>query len=75
MGKMSYISYLCEYNKRNELVEMVGVGLADGFLEAHKTMRNNKNNPAYKKLNDIHDKMQKEISDAKVSSVRIQSKE
>ena len=32
MGKMSYISYLCEYNKRNELIEMVGTVLADGFL-------------------------------------------
>tara|TARA_R100000963_G_C4544202_1_gene39976 strand:+ start:113 stop:307 length:195 start_codon:yes stop_codon:yes gene_type:complete len=64
MGKMSYISYLCEYNKRNELIEMVGTVLADGFLEAHKTMRDNKDNPAYKKLNEIHNEMQKKIKDA-----------
>ena len=62
MGKMSYISYLCEYNKKKELIEMVGVGLANGFLEAHKTIRNNKNNPAYDKLNKIHDEMQKDIN-------------
>jgi hypothetical protein len=65
---------LCENNLRDELIEEVGTNLANGFLEAHKQMRKRKNEPAFKALNKIHDNMQKEVHDAKVSSVRIQSK-
>jgi len=61
MSKMSYISYLCEKDDRESLIKEVGVKLADHFLYAHKEMRDNKDNPAYDKLNKIHDKMQKEI--------------
>ena len=74
MSKMSWISYLCENNLKDELIEEVGTDLANGFLEAHKQMRERKNEPAFKVLNKIHDNMQKEVHDAKVSSVRIQSK-
>ena len=74
MSKMSWISYLCENNLKDELIEEVGVDYANGFLEAHKQMRKRKNEPAFKVLNMIHNNMQKEVHDAKVSSVRIQSK-
>jgi hypothetical protein len=74
MSKMSWISYLCENNLKDELIKEVGVDFAIGFLEAHEQMRDNKNNPAYDKLNKIHNEMQREVHDAKVSSVRIQSK-
>tara|TARA_R100000781_G_scaffold109827_1_gene74955 strand:+ start:163 stop:375 length:213 start_codon:yes stop_codon:yes gene_type:complete len=59
MSKMSWISYLCENGKKKELIEEVGQELAEGFLEAHNQMRKNKDNPAYEKLNEIHDEMQK----------------
>lgn len=55
---MSWISYLCESDNREALIEEVGVELADGFLHAHNQMRENKDNPAYDKLNKIHDEMQ-----------------
>ena len=74
MSKMSWISYLCENDLKDELIEEVGVEFAIGFLEAHKQMRERKNEPAFKVLNKIHNEMQKEVHDAKVSSVRIQSK-
>jgi len=63
MGKMSWISYLCETGNRKALVEEVGsVETANKFLDAHIIMRNNKENPAYQKLNEIHDEMQKEVN-------------
>jgi len=37
-------------------------------------MRDNKDNPAYDKLNEIHDEMQKEVKDEQVSSLRLPSK-
>ena len=74
MSKMSWISYLCENNLKDELIDFVGLGLAEGFIEAHEQMRERKNEPAFKVLNEIHNDMQKEVHDAKVSSVRIQSK-
>jgi len=74
MSKMSWISYLCETGNKKELIEEVGIELAEGFLKAHNQMRENKNNPAYDKLNEIHDEMQREVKDAKVSSVRVSSK-
>ena len=63
MGKMSWISHLCETGNRKELIEEVGIELADDFLKAHNQMRNNKDNPAYDKLNEIHDEMQKEVEE------------
>tara|TARA_Y100001951_G_scaffold100080_1_gene102970 strand:+ start:99 stop:347 length:249 start_codon:yes stop_codon:yes gene_type:complete len=81
---MSWISYLCENEMREELIREVSecaesLGrtseeVADGFLKAHKEIRLQKNNPAFGALNDIHDNMQKEVHDAKVSSVRVSSK-
>jgi len=69
MGKMSWISYLCETGNRKALVEEVGsVETANEFLEAHSIMRNNKDNPAYQKLNDIHDEMQKEVKNERIVS-------
>ena len=62
MSKMSWISYLCETGNKKELEEEVGKELADGFLKAHKEMRDNVNKHAYIKLNKIHDEMQKEIN-------------
>ena len=60
MSNMSYISYLCEKNDKKALSEEIGEELANHFLHAHNQMRENKGNPAYDKLNSIHDKMQKE---------------
>jgi len=67
MGKMSWISYLCENDKRDELVmEVAGLAkgmnktaeeVADGFIEAHNNIRLQKNNPAFAKLNEITDEM------------------
>ena len=61
MSKMSWISHLCETNNRKGLIEEVGIEMADGFLEAHNTMRENRDNPAYDKLNKIHDEMQRKF--------------
>ena len=75
MGKMSWISYLCESGNREELIEEVGsVEIADEFLRAHNQMRERKEEPAFKVLNKIHNNMKKEVHDGKVSSVRVQSK-
>ena len=60
MSNMSYISYLCEKNDKKALTEEVGEELANHFLHAHNQMRENRDNPAYDKLNEIHDKMRKE---------------
>lgn len=61
MSKMAWISYLCETGNKEELIEEVGIELAEGFLEAHNKMRENRDNPAYDKLNEIHDEMQENI--------------
>ena len=71
MGKMSWISYLCEYGNTKELIEEIGEELANQFLHAHNQMRDNRDNPAYNKLNEIHDEMQKEVKHEKMSSLRI----
>ena len=71
MSKMSWISHLCETSNKKELIELVGEELADGFLKAHNQMRENRDNPAYEKLNEIHDEMQKEVSNEQMSSVRV----
>jgi len=74
MSKMSWISYLCESGNTKELIEEVGEELANQFLHAHNQMRNNRDNPAYNKLNEIHDEMQKEVKDEQVSSLRVSTK-
>ena len=74
MSKMAWISYLCETGNKEELIEEVGIELAEGFLEAHNKMRENKNNPAYDKLNQIHDEMQKEVQNEQMSGMRVSSK-
>ena len=70
---MSWISHLCETGninglieelKTHQLTELTGKTseqIAKGFIDAHKKMRNNKNDIAYKKLNEIHDEMQNKI--------------
>ena len=76
MGSMSHIAYLCEHNKRDELIEEVSgcakaIGktaeeVADGFIEAHHNMRLQKNNPAFAVLNEMADTMledEKEVYD------------
>ena len=56
MGKMSYIHHLCETDNKKELIEELGsTRMAEGFLEAHKEMRLQKNNKAFGKLNEIVD--------------------
>ena len=75
MGKMKIISKLCEEKDRNGLIQLLNKtdlkhkvwGLtnktieevADGFIDAHKKMRDRKNDPAYIKLNEIHDRYKK----------------
>ena len=77
MGKMKIISKLCEEEDRNGLIQLLNKtdlknkvwGLtnktieevADGFIDAHKKMRDRKNDPAYIKLNEIHDRYKKWI--------------
>ena len=63
MSKMPYISWLCEHDKKEELIDEVGIEMAEEFLKAHKKMRENKDNPAYKKLNEIHNQMQMSYSE------------
>ena len=54
MSKMGYIHHLCETNNKKELIEELGsIQMAEGFLEAHKEMRNKKYNKAFGKLNEI----------------------
>ena len=66
MSKMSWISHLCETNNRKELIAELGnTEIADGFLEAHKQMRNKKFNKAFSKLNEIHNEMQKKVNSEK----------
>tara|TARA_R100000742_G_C4275670_1_gene96298 strand:- start:1583 stop:1801 length:219 start_codon:yes stop_codon:yes gene_type:complete len=72
MGKMKEISRLCENNDRNGLIAEIKNNtfllqlskykieeMADGFLKSHNEIRDNRNNPAFKKLNEIHDKYNK----------------
>ena len=85
MGKMSWISYLCENEMREELIKELNMPdfvsltgkspeeIADGFIEAHKEIKKRKKEPAYKVLNKIHNNI-KEYNDGKMSSVRVQSK-
>ena len=69
---MSWIAYLAENEKREELMEEVGViasacgrttaEIADGFIEAVKTIKKNKEKPSYKKLSKIQKDMIKDAT-------------
>ena len=60
MGKMSWIAYLAESGNKKELMEEVsGIAsktgrtsteVADEFIKAAKTIKENKDKPAYKQL-------------------------
>ena len=53
---MSYIHHLCETNNKKELIEELGsTQMAEGFLEAHKEMRNKADTVAFGKLNELVD--------------------
>ena len=58
MSRMPWIAKLAEDGNLKELSEELGsIELAEGFIEAAKTIRDNKDKPEYKKLNEIHDEM------------------
>jgi len=58
MGRMSYIAKLAEDGNLKELTEEVSsVEVAQGFIDAVQEIRLQKNNPAFKKLNEIQTKM------------------
>lgn len=66
---MSKIAYLCENELKDELIEELNMSdlvsltgkspeeIADGFIDAHKNMKEKRNQKAYKKLNEIHDEL------------------
>ena len=59
---MGYIHYLCEQGNRKELIEELGsIRMADGFLQAHREMREQEDNKAFGKLNEIVDESLKEV--------------
>ena len=61
MSKIGYISYLAENNMRDELIEEVGsIEMADGFIEASKQIKENKENKAYKVLYNLQQENIKE---------------
>ena len=76
MGKMGYIAYLAENDMRDELIEEVGSSvMADGFIEAVKIIKDNKEHKSYKVLNKLQEENYKEgEKHAEVSSMRLQSK-
>ena len=69
MSKMSYIAYLCKEDDRESLINELNMSgltkltgktveeVADGFIAAYNNIRLQKNNPAFKKLNEIQDEM------------------
>ena len=58
MSRMPYIAKLAEEENLKELTEEVGsVEVAQGFIDAVKEIRLQKNHPAFKKLNEIQTKM------------------
>jgi len=69
MSKMSYIAYLCEENDKEGLINELNMSgltkltgktveeVADGFIEAHNTIKKRKNEDAYKVLNEIQTEM------------------
>ena len=61
MGKMSYIHYLCERRDKDALVEETGSEtIANHFIEAHRVMREERDNPEWAELNELADKSIKE---------------
>jgi len=70
MSYLKEISLLCENDDMDGLVELLydngsnsiktAMNLAIGFMTAHKEMRYKHEDEAYKVLNNIHDKLQKE---------------
>jgi hypothetical protein len=70
MGKMKEISMYCEDEDFDGLVKFLhnhgdnsmrsSINMAAGFMLAHKKMRDNRKDEAYKVLNNIHDKFQEE---------------
>lgn len=75
MGKMSYISHLCETKNIKELVkelntpELTGLTgktpkeIAIGFIEAHHKIKTNRKDSAYRVLNKIHEELKEESYD------------
>ena len=69
MSYLKEISLLCENDDIDGLVELLydngsnsirtAMNLANGFMIAHKEMRDRHEDEAYKVLNNIHDKIQK----------------
>ena len=69
MSKMSYIAYLCKEDDKETLIDELNMSgltkltgktveeVADGFIAAYNNIRLQKNNPAFKKLNEIQDEM------------------
>lgn len=61
MSTMSYIHYLCETNNKKELISELGsIQMAEGYLDAHKEMRENQENKVFNGLNKIVDSSIKE---------------
>ena len=70
MSYLKEISLLCENDDIDGLVELLydngsnsirtAMNLANGFMIANKEMRDRHEDEAYKVLNNIHDKLQKE---------------
>ena len=75
MSKMGYIHHLCEKGDRKGLIEELGsIEQADGFLRAHKEMRDNREAPDFKILNKIVDESLKEVK-KDVEQAKEESKE
>jgi len=71
MSRMPYIAKLAEEGNLKELTEEVGsVEVAQGFIDAVKEMRKQKDKPAYKKLNKLQTKMVKDAT-RKINSASV----
>ena len=63
MSRMPYIAKLAEEENLKELTEEVGsVEVAQGFIDAVKEIRKQKDNHAYKTLNKLQTKMVKDAT-------------
>tara|TARA_R110002051_G_scaffold88750_2_gene156477 strand:+ start:10294 stop:10536 length:243 start_codon:yes stop_codon:yes gene_type:complete len=70
---MQQISILCEKKDRKGLIDLLNMSdiitqlmpgkteeeIADGFIKAHQTIRNNRDKSEFSQLNKMHDSMQK----------------
>jgi hypothetical protein len=71
MTRMPYIAKLAEEGNLKKLTEEVGsVEVAQGFIDAVKEMRKQKDKPAYKKLNELQTKMVKNAT-RKISAASV----